>query len=422
MDKNVNKKPYQKKMKSILLTLLLLPPYTFGVVSELAFGKTEDESLLKEDRLAFVSSLFTGEEQYQNFNRVYKLFPTTTLSPASNPIFFQLGEPIDLPANFIFEGKMVNVDEYLSRTDTAALLIIQNGEIKYENYWLTGGRDVHWFSFSMAKSFISALIGIAIDQKYIKSIEDKITDYVPQLKNSAYDNVRIKDILQMSSGASWNEDYGDPNSDINRSARIFAMGGSLDEFTSSLQKELEPGSFNRYNSTDTQALGMLLREATGISISEYMQKMLWAPMGAEKNGYWIIDSENMEMAYAGFMATARDYAKLGELYRLGGNVNNKQIIPSDWVVSSTKPDAPHLMPGDNPLSDFPIGYGYQWWIPDSSGDFSAIGVYNQFVYVSPENDTVIVKLSANSSYGTGADAGGKSELEGISFFKAILNH
>jgi CubicO group peptidase (beta-lactamase class C family) len=273
----------------------------------------------------------------------------------------------------------------------------------------------------MAKSFISALIGIAIDQQYIKSIEDKITDYVPQLKNSAYDNVRIKDILQMSSGASWNEDYGDPNSDINRSARIFAMGGSLDEFTSSLQKELEPGSFNRYNSTDTQALGMLLREATGISISEYMQKMLWAPMGAEKNGYWIIDSDNMEMAYAGFMATARDYAKLGELYRLGGNINNKQIIPSDWVASSTKPDAPHLMPGDNPLSDFPIGYGYQWWIPDSSGDFSAIGVYNQFVYVSPENNTVIVKLSANSSYGTDADAGGKSELEGISFFKAVLN-
>jgi len=408
-------------MKNILLTLLLLSPYAFGIVSELAFGKTENEPLLKEERLAFVSSLFTGEEQYQNFNRVYKLFPTTTLLPSSNPIVFQLGEPISLPVDFIFEGKTVSVDAYLSRTDTAALLILQNGKIKYENYWLTGGRDVHWFSFSMAKSFISALLGIAIDQKYIKSIEDKITDYVPQLHNSAYDDVRIKDILQMSSGASWNEDYSDPNSDINRSARIFAMGGSLDEFTSSLQKDLEPGSFNRYNSTDTQALGMLLREATGISVSKYMQKMLWDPIGAEDNGYWIIDSENMEMAYAGFMATARDYAKLGELYRLDGNLNNKQIIPNHWIKSSTKPDAPHLMPGDNPLSDFPLGYGYQWWVPDGSGDFSAIGVYNQFVYVSPENHTVIVKLSANSSYGSSAEASGKSELEGISFFKAIIN-
>ena len=114
-------------------------------------------------------------------------------------------------------------------------------------------------------------------------------------------------------------------------------------------------------------------------------------------------------------------AKNSGLYKQFSYINNKQIIPSDWVASSTKPDAPHLMPGDNPLSDFPIGHGYQWWIPDSSGDFSAIGVYNQFVYVSPENNTVIVKLSANSSYGTDADAGGKSELEGISFFKAVLN-
>ena len=166
---------------------------------------------------------------------------------------------------------------------------------------------------------------------------------------------------------------------------------------------------------------MLLREATGASITEYMQKMLWEPIGAEKNGYWIVDSENMEMAYAGFMATARDYAKLGELYRLKGNLNNKQIIPSEWIELSTKPDGPHLLPGDNPLSDFPLGYGFQWWIPDNSGDFSAIGVYNQFIYVSPKNNTVIVKLSANSSYGTSNDANGKSELEGISFFKAILS-
>ena len=103
----------------------------------------------------------------------------------------------------------------------------------------------------------------------------------------------------------------------------------------------------------------------------------------------------MEMAYAGFNATARDYAKLGELYRLGGKINGKQIIPSDWIKASVKPDAPHLMPGDNPLSDFPLGYGYQWWVPDLSGDFSAIGVYNQFIYVSPKSNMVIVKLSAN---------------------------
>ena len=374
---------------------------------------------VNEERLRFVGSLFTGEEQYQNLNRVYEIFPTSKLSHSSKPLVFKKGAPLELPSNFIFEDKVVKVDEYLSRTDTSALLILKDGKISYENYWLTGGKNVQWISMSVAKSFISALIGIAIDQGHIKSLEDEVTDYVPQLKNSAYDNVRIKDILQMSSGASWNEDYSDPNSDINRSSKIFAIGGSLDEFSASLKKELKPGSYNRYNSTDTQVLGMLLREATRTSVTKYMEEMLWHPMGAQDSGYWILDSKNMEMAYAGFNATARDYAKLGELYRLGGKINGKQIIPSDWIKASVKPDAPHLMPGDNPLSDFPLGYGYQWWVPDLSGDFSAIGVYNQFIYVSPKSNMVIVKLSANSIYGTSEALSTLSELEAIEFFKAI---
>ena len=375
---------------------------------------------VNEERLRFVGSLFTGEEQYQNLNRVYEIFPTSKLSHSSKPLVFKKGAPLELPSNFIFEDKVVKVDEYLSRTDTSALLILKDGKISYENYWLTGGKNVQWISMSVAKSFISALIGIAIDQGHIKSLEDEVTDYVPQLKNSAYDNVRIKDILQMSSGASWNEDYSDPNSDINRSSKIFAIGGSLDEFSASLKKELKPGSYNRYNSTDTQVLGMLLREATRISVTKYMEEMLWHPMGAQDSGYWILDSKNMEMAYAGFNATARDYAKLGELYRLGGKINGKQIIPSHWIKASVKPDAPHLMPGDNPLSDFPLGYGYQWWVPDLSGDFSAIGVYNQFIYVSPKSNMVIVKLSANSIYGTSEALSTLSELEAIEFFKTII--
>ena len=274
---------------------------------------------------------------------------------------------------------------------------------------------------SVGKSFISALIGIALDQNYIKSIEDPITMYVSQLKNSAYDGVRIKDILQMSSGASWNEDYGDPNSDINRSVRIFALGGSLDEFAASLTKENSPGTFNRYNSTDTQVLGMLLREATGISVTQFMQEMLWEPMGAEENAFWLLDSKNMEVAYGGLNATARDYAKLGELYRLKGKLNGKQIVPSEWINASIKPDAPHLMPGENSLSDYPLGYGYQWWIPDSSGDYMAIGVYNQFIYISPENNTVIVHLAANKKYGVNDQETILSEFESIEFLRTIAN-
>ena len=150
-----------------------------------------------ENRLRWVSSLFTGSEQYQNFSIAYKIFPVTTLMPSSKPLVFNRGELFKLPERFIFEDKMVNSEEYLSRTETTALLILQNGKVRYENYWLSGGRNVHWISFSVAKSFISALVGIAIDQNYIKSVEDVVTDYVPALNNSAYWNVSIKNILQM---------------------------------------------------------------------------------------------------------------------------------------------------------------------------------------------------------------------------------
>ena len=374
-----------------------------------------------EERLLWVSSLFSGSDQHQKFNRVYELFPTSNLAPSNNPSSFEIESMIELPNSFVYESRSVDVNEYLDRTDVSALLILKDGKIRYENYWLTGGREVKWISMSVGKSFVSALIGIAIDQGHIKSIQDPVTIYVPQLKDSAYDGVSIKDILQMSSGASWNEDYGDPNSDINRSVRIFALGGSLDEFAASLTNENEPGTFNRYNSTDTQVLGMLLREATGTSVTEFMQKMLWDPIGAEDNAYWLLDSENMEVAYGGLNATARDYAKLGELYRLRGRMNNKQIIPEKWVDESVRPDAPHLMPGENPMSDYPLGYGYQWWIPDESGDYMAIGVYNQFIYVSPKNNSVVVQLAANKIYGVDAIDTTVSEFESIAFLRTLAN-
>ena len=399
-------------MKTINLSILILSLFFMASCSD----QNQDE-----ERLMWVSSLFSGSDQYQKFNRVYELFPTSNLVPSNNPSSFEIESMIELPNSFVYESRSVDVNEYLDRTDVSALLILKDGKIRYENYWLTGGREVKWISMSVGKSFVSALIGIALDQGHIKSIQDPVTIYVPQLKDSAYDGVSIKDILQMSSGASWNEDYGDPNSDINRSVRIFALGGSLDEFAASLTNENEPGTFNRYNSTDTQVLGMLLREATGTSVTEFMQKMLWDPIGAEDNAYWLLDSENMEVAYGGLNATARDYAKLGELYRLRGRMNNKQIIPEKWVDESVRPDAPHLMPGENPMSDYPLGYGYQWWIPDESGDYMAIGVYNQFIYVSPKNNSVVVQLAANKIYGVDAIDTTVSEFESIAFLRTLAN-
>jgi CubicO group peptidase (beta-lactamase class C family) len=373
-------------------------------------------------RVTVLGTLFSGEEQYENLNRFYKFIDSSTLSPSSNPLNFKSSKTISLPSSFNFNDAVIGTENFLQRTDTSALLILQNGRIQFEKYWLTGGENVQWMSMSVAKSFISALVGIAIRDGHINNIEEAISDYVPELKNSPYNNVRIKDVLQMSSGASWNEDYSDPESDINRWAKIFALGGSFDEFIQTLSDDFKPGTRNRYNSMDTQALGMLVNRATGKTITNYMTEMLWHPMGASNEGYWLLDSEGMEMAFAGLNITARDYAKFGELYRLDGKLNGQQIVPKSWVKDSITPDGPHLTPGDNPLSDYPLGYGYQWWVPEGDkGEFMAIGVYNQMIYVAPESNMVIVKLSANSSYGTPEDTGIASELETIEFFRAIAN-
>jgi len=371
-------------------------------------------------RLQVVGTLFTGAEQIQNFNRMHEMFPVNVLPPAEQALEFESGAAVPLPTSFMYLGAEVQTSEFITRTDSGALLVLKDGKVTFEQYWQTGGRDQTWLSMSVAKSFISALIGIAVDQGLIGDITQPVTDYVPELAGSAYDNVRIKDILQMSSGASWNEDYGDPESDINRFGRVFALGGSMNEFAATLVPELPPGTFNRYNSTDTQVLGMLLTKVTGRSVNDYMIEMLWHPMGAENVGYWLTDAEGMEMAFGGLNITARDYAKLGEMYRMGGALNGQQIVPADWVQASITPDAPHLMPGDNPNSDWPIGYGQQWWIPEGDvGEFMAIGVYNQFIYVAPESNTVIVKLSANSAYGTPDDPDASSEFESLELFRAI---
>ena len=371
-------------------------------------------------RLQVVGSLFTGAEQIQNFNSMHEMFPVNVLPRAEQVLEFESGVAVQLPTSFMYRGAEVLISEFITRTDSGALLVLKDGKVTFEQYWQTGGRDQTWLSMSVAKSFISALIGIAVDQGLIGDITEPVTDYVPELAGSAYDNVRIKDILQMSSGASWNEDYGDPESDINRFGRVFALGGSMNEFAATLVPDLTPGTYNRYNSTDTQVLGMLLTKVTGRSVNDYMIEMLWHPMGAENVGYWLTDAEGMEMAFGGLNITARDYAKLGEMYRMGGALNGQQIVPADWVKASITPDAPHLMPGNNPNSDWPIGYGQQWWIPEGDvGEFMAIGVYNQFIYVAPESNTVIVKLSANSAYGTPDDPDASSEFESLELFRAI---
>lgn len=371
-------------------------------------------------RLSFATQLFSGNDVSQQFQNFRGAFPSTDVKhdPANiHPL--PKGAPLSLPETYTYAGKTLSTEALLKETDTMALTVLKDGKIVYENYWLGGDENTRFISFSVAKSFISALVGIAVEEGHIKSIQDPITDYVPSLKDSAYDGVSIKNILQMSSGASWDEDYSNPNSDINRFARVYALGGSFEEFTASLKRENEPGTVNHYNTMDTQALGLLIAYATGQSVSDYMSEKLWKPMGAEADAYWITDDLGLEFSGAGLNATSRDFARFGELYRNMGNQNGKQIVSEDWVRASYTPDGPHLMPDEEP-GFLSFGYGYQWWIPYGDiSDYSAIGVYNQFVYVSPMKGVVIAKSSAKKDYAQSLEEKHYRELETLMLFRAI---
>ncbi len=372
------------------------------------------------NRIDYISSLFTGASQRDNFQRLDSIFPVATMTAAPAPFRFADGRPLQLPDQYSHDGTRKSVEDFLSLTETMALLVIEDGAIRFERYAPWGGRETKWVSMSVAKSFVSAAIGIAVQDGFIGDVGEPITAYLPALSGSAYDGVPIKHILQMSSGARWNEDYSDPHSDINRFAAIFAQGGSFDAFPATLARERASGTFNLYNSTDTQVLGMLLVAATGRTLADYMQEKLWHPLGMEADGQWLLDSAGMEMAFAGLNAVARDYAKLGELFRNDGVWQGRQIVPADWVKASLTADGPHLQPGDTGLSDSLFGYGYQWWLMGGEeGEFAAIGVYNQFVYVNPAKKLVIVKLSSSPDYGTVNDESTYREYETISLLRAI---
>jgi CubicO group peptidase (beta-lactamase class C family) len=187
-----------------------------------------------------------------------------------------------------------------------------------------------------------------------------------------------------------------------------------------MAREHAPDTICRYNSCDTQALAAVVRAATGANLADYMQTRLMEPLGMTDTGAWIVDPFGVEMGYAGLNLTARDYAKFGELYRLGGVVNDTQIVPADWVATSVRSTAPHTEPGQviEGSERLAEGYGYQWWIPAGAEDtFSAIGVYNQFVYVHPAHEVTVVKLSANRAYGTTTAEEQNREGETLAFLE-----
>lgn len=363
--------------------------------------------LYDQDKIAF------------NFVNMDKIFQSGSIIPASdNPFKFKSKE-FDLPETYVFEDSNQNLMDALEYYETDGLLILKNDTILYENYWHDNDQSSKHISWSVAKSFLSALIGIAIERGQIENINDPITKYLKDFADTGYENVSIKNLLQMSSGIGFNEDYADYDSDINRFARTISFGTSMREFARSLKNEKPQGTYNHYVSIDTQMLAMLLVEVTNKSISENLKDEIWLKIGMENDAYYMVDDTGMEVALGGLNATLRDYAKFGLLYLKRGLWNGQTVIPSHWVDASHKINDAHLMPGENVNSSSTWGYGYQWWIPGFPNDeYMASGVYNQHIFIDPVNQVVVAKTSSNYKFTQEKD---RSKDEHVAMFRAIVS-
>lgn len=331
-----------------------------------------------------VSSCKLGRFVYYNTADItdYKIFPYRTINKSTSPFVFTNADKVKVPRTYVPVDKEVNFENYLKENKTVAFLIIQNDSIKYENYWNNYDKSSPVASFSMAKSVLSILMGIAIDDKLIQSVQEPITNYIPELKKNGFEKVTIEHVLQMTTGLDFNESYINPFGH----AATFYYGTNLSKATNKLKLKNEPGTTFEYVSGNSQLLALVLERALkDKTVSAYLQEKLWQPLGMEYDATWSLDrKENgIEKGFCCLNATARDFAKLGRLYLNKGNWNGKQIVSENWVEQSTKIDTTN---GSVPV------YQYQWWLPSANEDFMAEGILGQFVFVKPSKNLIIVRL------------------------------
>lgn len=336
-------------------------------------------------RLMAVNSLFDTDRIVSNFSNMDAAFLTVEIPRGDGPVsLLPKGAPLTMPAGY---------NTWVEDRAVTSTLVLHNGQVVFEEYYQETAPTDRRIGWSIAKSYLSALFGILVDEGTIESLDDPVTKYAPSLAGGAYDKATVRNVLNMASGITFDEDYLDYDSDINKMGRVLALGGKMDDFASGLTETFAaPGEIWQYTSIDTHIVGMVARGATGRSIPDLMEEKLIRPLGLEQTPLYLTDGEGVAFALGGVNATTRDYARFGQMILNNGYWQGRQIVPADWIAASTTASAP-TNPGR-------IGYGYQWWIPIGAkpGQFMGRGIYGQYLYIDQRSRVVIVTTGADKLF------------------------
>lgn len=351
---------------------------------------------------------FKDENLANTFQNIYNIQPTREIKRGNNLYGFIKDEE-DLPLGFEFKGEKFLVSDFVKNTKTSGLIVIKDDKIKHESYYLGANENTLFASNSMGKSFVSALMGIAIYEGHIESIDEPIGKYINEFKNTEIENIPIKACLQMTSGLAFDED-----NDMSKYSMRTLLGTQAIKIISKIGLEEEPFKSRKYLSINTEILGEIIRNATGYTLIEFMEEKLWKKLGVERNAFWTL-SNDKELAMGGLSISLRDYARFARLYLNNGVVNNEQVIPKEWIKDSMDISEAYAKPSASNDSYSDIGYGYQWWIPEGNEEeFLAIGVYSQWIYVNRAENIIVVKTSADPNF-----MEKDYELKHIEFFREL---
>lgn len=330
------------------------------------------------------------------FRNIDRLFSTRIVETGSHVYPLPTREKTITNISIESNGRSYDLYDYLAVNRVSGLLAIKDGEVAYETYQLGNTQRTRWMSMSIAKSITATLIGAAIKDGYIAGLDSQLVDYIPALEGSAYDGVTVQQVLQMTSGAGWNETYTDRSSDRREllEAQIAQEEGGMLRVMANLERVAEPGSRWNYSTGETQVAAELLHAAIERPISEYLTEKIWGNMGMESQANWWLESPGgIEVGGSGFSATLRDYGRFGQFLLNEGVVNGAPVLLDGWVKRASQP---------NIISGEEVEYGFMLW-PEMNAQgsiheeaYEAVGIFGQFIYVNPRENVVIVVWSARS--------------------------